>query len=253
MHKKVLIAIVTYNRLEMTKRTLEALFDTTDESLYDLYICDNASTDGTVEYLHGLQHPCLRDKLFNHDNRGTARGVNACWVHRLPEQHAVKMDNDIVINTKGWLERCLSVFDVDTNRHIGLVGLKRKDCIERPDHPEPWYRSVLFDLPNGERVEECHHIMGSCQLYRNSALHKIGYLSQPRLYGFDDALASVRLHVAGFHTVFLQGIDIDHIDPGGTPYQEWKEKVAGEDMASYHRFVQAYQNHQRDVFEGAEL
>jgi hypothetical protein len=73
-------------------------------------------------------------------------------------------------------------------------------------------------------------------MYSSKLLEKIGYLYQlGGLYGFDDALASVRAHVAGFSTVFLPHIDIDHIDPGTTEYQQWKESYAGERMDAFNR------------------
>jgi hypothetical protein len=88
--------------------------------------------------------------------------------------------------------------------------------------------------------EIVNHVMGTCQGYSPTLLDKIGYLYQPRLYGFDDALAAARCKVAGFLSVFLPHIEIDHIDPGDTAYQGWKEKVAGEDMAEYNRIVNGY-------------
>jgi thiaminase len=88
-------------------------------------------------------------------------------------------------------------------------------------------------------------------MFNSALLDKIGYLYQPRLYGFDDALAAVRCEVAGYASVFLPHIEIDHIDTGETAYQGWKEKHAGEDMAEYNRLKDAYRKGTRPIFEPA--
>jgi len=97
-------------------------------------------------------------------------------------------------------------------------------------------------------VEYVNHVMGTCQMYSPELRAKIGYLYQPRLYGFDDSLAAIRCHVAGFKNAFLPHIEIDHIDPGGTAYQDWKHKVSGEDMAEYNRLKHGYQTGQIPIY-----
>jgi hypothetical protein len=162
------------------------------------------------------------------------------------------MDNDVVIHQSGWADQMEAAIARDPN--IGIIGLKRKDCWENPAHPEPFYRSTLEMLPHvaGEPwivVEKVRHVMGTCQMFNSALLDKIGYLYQPRLYGFDDCLAATRSEVAGFYNAFLPHIDIDHIDTGETAYQGWKEKHSGEDMASFNSITQAYREGRRPIYE----
>jgi len=77
-------------------------------------------------------------------------------------------------------------------------------------------------------VEKVKHVIGSCVLHNYALLDKIGYLYQPSLYGYDDVIMSHRTHLAGFYSCFLPHINIDHIDDGQTPYQDWKHKHSGE-------------------------
>jgi len=143
------------------------------------------------------------------------------------------------------------VFERDPT--IGICGLKRKDLEEHPAHHSPWYRSTLRMLPHktGQRwlvVEECNHIMGTCQAYSRALFERIGYLYQPSLYGLDDSLASYRAHLAGYKTVFLHGVEIDHIDPGGTEFTEWKKRHAGEWFPTYERIKAEYNEGTRDLY-----
>jgi glycosyltransferase involved in cell wall biosynthesis len=241
-------------RTAYTKRTLESLLDTVDSDRHRVIVVDNGSRDATKEVLSFY----AKYKLFNvitlPENIGTARAVNKAWQLRNAGEHCIKMDNDVVIHQRGWADQLEAAIARDPN--IGIIGLKRKDCWENPDHPEPFYRSTLQMLPHvaGEPwmiVERVRHVMGTCQMFNSALLDKIGYLYQPRLYGFDDCLAATRSEVAGFYNAFLPHIDIDHIDTGETAYQGWKEKHSGEDMAAFNAITQAYREGRRPIYEEA--
>jgi hypothetical protein len=88
-------------------------------------------------------------------------------------------------------------------------------------------------------------------MFNSALLDKIGYLYQPRLYGFDDSLAAIRCQVAGFYSCFLPHIEIDHIDTGETAYQGWKQKHAGEDMAEYNRLKHGYMDGSINIYSEA--
>lgn len=82
---KRLIVLVTYNRLGYTKRTLRALWDTIEVPYY-LVIADNASTDGTKEYLEGLPARNRADKvIINPDNYYPGKATNIGWAEGLKE------------------------------------------------------------------------------------------------------------------------------------------------------------------------
>ena len=241
-------------RTDYTARTLKSLLDTVNLDRHRVVIVDNASCADTKRILdlfsgyHGFTVITLPE------NVGTAKAVNKAWQLRKDGENCVKMDNDVVIYSKGWVDEMEEALARDP--HMGIVGLKRKDCWENPNHPDPFYRSELVMLPhaNGEPwrvVERVNHVMGTCQMFSSALLDKIGYLYQPRLYGFDDALAAIRCYVAGFYSCFLPHIEIDHIDTGETSYQGWKERHAGEDMVTYNRLKHDYVNGLRPIFEPA--
>jgi GT2 family glycosyltransferase len=227
------------NRTWMTRYTLDSIVKTVDLEKHRLIISDNGSCDDTHR-LYGKFDRHIERVLYNKGNIGTARAINNVWELRRENEHAVKMDNDVVIHQSGWADLFEEVFQRDPT--IGICGLKRKDLEERPDHPEDWARSTLRMLPHkrGERwlvVEEVCHVMGTCQAYSDALLHEIGFLYQPGLYGFDDSLAAVRTATAGFKSAFLLGIEIDHIDPGGTEFARWKGNYARDHMHEYNRLA----------------
>ena len=250
-----LIAMAVYDteenkRTEYTQRTIDSVLSTTSRK-HPFVVIDNNSCEATKKLLHRHASIGHIQVITLKENVGTAKAVNMGW--KLRTGHAIKMDNDVVIHQKGWIEMMEEAIEQDPS--IGIIGLKRKDCWEKPNHPSGHYRSEMKLLGgDGKRwipIEKVNHVMGTCHLFNAALLDKIGYLYQPRLYGFDDALAAVRCQVAGFYSCFLHGIEIDHIDTGETAYQGWKEKHSLEDMETYNMLKNAYLSGNRSIYSEA--
>ncbi len=196
------------------------------------FFCVNGETKATREMLNEIASEFRNvDVVYNHENLGTAKAINLAWSFRQPGEHCVKMDDDILIAASEWIETMEEAIKRDPK--IGQVGLKRKDCWETPWHESSDFKSELKMLPHepGESwivVEKVKHVIGSCVMHSSALLDKVGYLYQPGLYGYDDVIMSHRTHLAGFYSCFLPHIQIDHIDDGKTPYQDWKQKHSGE-------------------------
>lgn len=255
MSKSVLIGMAIFSTEENKKddclrQTLASLDRTVDFSKHKLMLSVNASTQETKEILH--YHRDIISKVFwNDTNLGTAEAINLAWRDREEGQHCIKMDDDVVIDDSGWLDQMVECLERDPN--IGILGLKRRDCWENTGHQDPYYRSELIQLPQkpGERwlvVEKCMHIIGTCQLYNSAFLDQMGYLFQPSLYGYDDVLASWRAFKAGYKACFLPHISIHHIDPGNTPYQDWKHRHSGEVTMEVIRIKDQYLSGERSIY-----
>jgi len=257
----VLIAMAVFDtkenkRTQQTEETLWALKKTVNFTRHRLFVCDNGSCDETMKLYERMHNEFLFEVIENKKNLGTAVAINRAWAKREPGEHCVKMDNDVTIHESDWPDLMEFVFAKEPK--IGICGLKRKDIWESPDtsHGE-YYRSTLELMPHepGERwiiVEDVNHVIGTCQAYSSLLLDEIGYLyqmqDQGNLYGFDDSLASLRAEIAGFRRVFLPHISIDHIDPGGTEFTDWKKVNAGDWMGAYHKARDEYKSGERSIF-----
>jgi glycosyltransferase involved in cell wall biosynthesis len=94
------LVFITYNRLEYTKLALASvLADPTEE--FSLTIWDNASTDGTVEYLKNevCDHRIV-DIVFSKENVSQTAAVNTIWSKSKADLLG-KLDNDCIV-TPGW-------------------------------------------------------------------------------------------------------------------------------------------------------
>lgn len=97
------IILVTHNRLEFTKKCILALFEHTSGE-FNLIIIDNASTDGTQEYLLGLKKMIsVKQIICNTQNLGLEMALNQGLKH-VETKRFVTMDNDIIVSA-GWLQK----------------------------------------------------------------------------------------------------------------------------------------------------
>lgn len=245
-------------RSPFTKKTLESLFDTVDFTKHRLIVIDNGSCIEAKAII--ADRLCWAMKLSNANvsviplpsNLGTAKAINQALKLRQPGEYCIKMDNDVVFHKSGWVDEMEDV--MKRMPSIGILGLKRDDLCESTYSINTDQRSKLIEVPhdNSQRwrvVEECKHVMGTCTMISPALLDRIGYFYQmDGLYGFDDSLLCVRSTIAGYLNCFLLGIDIDHIDPGGTEYTDWKAKYAGEMIGRYAEAERAYKSGMRDIY-----
>lgn len=242
-------------RTKYTEKTLYSLLVTVDFTKHKLVISDNGSCkktldlyDDFIKYFTGYTRP---NYIFNNENIGTSEAINKAWKLRTLGEHCIKIDNDVVIHSSGWIEEMEEAIARDPQ--IGIIGLKRKDIIQSTWHPDPNFKSELIMLPHepGQRwinVERTNDIIGTCTMFNSALLDKVGYSKQPGLYGYEDVLFCHRSHIAGFYNCFLNHIEIDHIDEGGGEYQHWKEKHAGEHTAKMIEVFKGYYDNPETIY-----
>lgn len=115
------LLFLAHNRLEFTRACVDALIANTDWSLVrQVWVYDDASTDGTREYLHGVDWPVTQQLKC-----GQFGGPVAIMNHFLeradfPEFFA-KIDNDTLVPPR-WLAECLDV--MERNPSLDLLGIE---------------------------------------------------------------------------------------------------------------------------------
>ena len=113
------LAFITYQRLEYTKLALASvLADPTEE--FSLTIWDNASTDGTVDYLRNeVSDPRITDIVFSKENVGQTAAVNTVW-SRSKADLLGKLDNDCIVSP-GWTRTLARAHDDIAD--LGVVAM----------------------------------------------------------------------------------------------------------------------------------
>lgn len=129
---KLLVVLITHERLEYTKRTLREFWKTAALPYY-LVIVDNNSTDGTREYLQTLPGRYRADKIIlNDDNYYPGKACNIGWEEGLKDfpdaTHLMRLDNDMHFE-QGWQSMAESYFKAIPE--LGQLGLDH-EAIEHP-------------------------------------------------------------------------------------------------------------------------
>lgn len=139
------LAILTHNALDRTKSCLKHLRQNTPHD-YRIYVLDNASTDGTQDYLRSLTDPRIQVR-YSEENLGVPGGRNALRRWLLPEVpddgFIIYLDNDIDVH-EGWAEPYLALFARNPEAGIAsrsgnlmLVHRDRRQLFQTPDRTSP--------------------------------------------------------------------------------------------------------------------
>jgi GT2 family glycosyltransferase len=110
--------VVTYNRLEYSKRTIDSLRKTTPNA--EIIVYDNHSTEaGFYEWLlqDGFKHP--HQVIMNDKNDGWGKAVNDAL--RFSNTEYILVSNNDVIYHDGWYEKCLQAYK--DNLKLGILGV----------------------------------------------------------------------------------------------------------------------------------
>jgi glycosyltransferase involved in cell wall biosynthesis len=198
------IGLVTFNRLEYTKQSIQSILKTT-HSKWKLTVVDNGSTDGTVEYLQKLHKESYIDRLIClESNIGVAKASNIAWLLEPNAGFFVKIDNDIIIKKDCWLFDMITL--IKANARLGLVGYN----VEKKTYP-------LIENANATRLRKTdENIGGAVVLIPEKTRNLIGYWSEEYgLYGEEDADYSARVKAIGLEYAYMEDEDAMFHLPGG--------------------------------------
>lgn len=180
--KRYAISIVTHNRLELTKRCIDSILDSEGDK--ELLIWDNASTDGTVEYLKELQEKFEWVKVyFSVSNTGFGWGHNHN-VAMARSPYFVCLNNDVVV-FPSWLKRLEEAFQMDPS--LAVCGFDGGCTTIGPDGTG--YRGPYFD-----------YVEGSCFMIPTVLALRHGFFSNEFRFAYsEDADLSLRFREKGFN------------------------------------------------------
>lgn len=199
------ITMVTFNRLDLTKRSLDSFFRNTQHP-YVLNIVDNNSSDETREYLQELHRQGLVHNLaFLARNMGVSCAANLGW--SLTEApFYLRLDNDIRFNTPDWLPRMVDV--AAGNPVIGPLSY--------PVTAKSFEHFKETRIPGGDtiylRPGAC--CPGAVFMVRKDVHDKLGWWCEDYgLYGAEDGDYSHRAQQAGYIPAYMPAFDaLDHMD-----------------------------------------
>ncbi|HEX6288540.1 MAG TPA: glycosyltransferase family 2 protein [Herpetosiphonaceae bacterium] len=239
------ICMVSLNCLDVLKACLESLRANRSSVSFEIIVVDNASTDGTVEYIR--QHAPDVQLVLNDDNAGFTRATNQA-IERSTGKYILWLNTDTILKPDSL--RRLQDF-LEATPQAGIVGPKvlNPDGTFQPqckrglptplaslcymlklDRLWPKNRLVGQYLLTYLPVEQAHQVdavSGCCLMARRSVWEQIGPLDE-QIFAFgEDIDWCVRANDAGWQVWYYPGSSIVHLKGQGGVHSKPYHKAWG--------------------------
>ena len=217
--KPVSIVVSTHNNLALTRLCLESLLANTDYPSYEVVVIDNASDDGTPDYLRQLAglHEHVR-VVLNEENAGFPRACNQ-GLALANGGLLVLLNNDTMV-PPGWL---MSLVRVLEDPGVGAAGPVTNRIANNEAEIETSYRTWGECLDFARRQAEGGNRQSFeirlaamfCFAMRRDVYERIGPLDEHFGLGMlEDDDYSLRLRGAGYRLLCSPGVFVHHFGEG---------------------------------------
>jgi GT2 family glycosyltransferase/SAM-dependent methyltransferase/thioredoxin-like negative regulator of GroEL len=211
----VSLIILAFNALKFTKECIESIFKHTRYP-YEIIFVDNASSDGSTEYLEDLANRFSHVKLIkNKKNRGFSGGNNQ-GVAAASGKYIMLLNNDIVVSEK-WLSNLVSALEIDEK--IGMVGpvtnyISGRQVVDNIDYKEingfHKFASKMAEA-NRNRITPRRRIAGFAVLMKKSLYEEVKGLDESFGNGnFEDDDLCLKVSEKGYAIMVHEGVYIHH-------------------------------------------
>lgn len=230
---KAAIVILSYNLLDMTRECIESIRKTTPESAREIIVVDNASTDGSVEWLRRQGDIKL---LCNRENRGFPAACNQGIELAGTDSDVFLLNNDTVMtdNALFWLR--MGLYE---DEQVGSTGSVTNNIsnfqtiIENGKSKEEYLNFARkVNVPMKEPYLNKVHLVGFALLLKRTVLNQVGLLDERFSPGnYEDNDICLRIALAGYRNVLCKNSFIIH----------WGSKSFGKDPQKFSNVLEINQ------------
>ena len=213
---EVSFIISVYGQLEHTKRCLLEIDKTLKgEISYEVLIVDDASKDGTSEFLRALG-PCYRT-FYNEANKGFAKNNNFA-ARQAHGKYLCFLNNDVFVQGN-WLLPMLEVFK--TKEKVGMVGNVQQLANSRsfdhmgvvfaPQGNPRHYGQGFFYRPFKGSVRQWSAVTAACCITVKENFIAIGGFDEIFVNGCEDVDLCLRMSEKGFGNYVVHDSLVLHV------------------------------------------
>lgn len=245
------LMMVTYNRLDLTKRTLTSLIKNTN-SPYRLIIVDNGSSDSTAEYLKQLRQEILDSKAednvsyckgfdyqLNKNNMGIAVGRNQALkiAGKYKDRWLATLDNDIELPPR-WLNDCIDFLKANEKFSIGVN-------MEDVSYP------IVVRSGKECQLKAAGNLGSACMVFNQNLHDAIGFFTtEYEKYGEEDADWGFRARRAGFELGYIKNIGnhfgVGELDQG--EYRKFKDECRSKNINKFRKNCMEYAQGKKSIY-----
>ncbi len=211
---KASLIILTYNNLDYTRQCLESIFSKTIYPNYEIVVVDNASTDGTSDYLQTVaaSHSNVR-LVLNKENRGFAAGNNQ-GVAASSGEYIAYLNNDIIV-TPGWLSGLIAHLSDPSIGAVGPVtnyaGNESRIAVDYHQISDLDEFAHRYTQAHAGQSFEIRMLALFCMLVHRTVIDSVGPLDEQFGVGmYEDDDFSLRIRQKGYRILCAEDVYIHH-------------------------------------------
>lgn len=220
---KLSIIIVNYNVKYFLEQCLNSIIDSNIAFTYEIYIVDNNSTDGSIEYIRSKFQQTNIHFIENTTNPGFSKANNQAIL--LSKGEYILLLNPDTVAGENTLQNTCDF--MDSNPNAGAVGVKMINGSgnflpeSKRGFPSPWAsfckmfglasifpKSKLFGgynllYLNEDKSHQVPILAGAFMMIRKEALNKSGLLDESFFMYGEDIDLSYRIQQVGYKNYYL--------------------------------------------------
>nr|WP_302598817.1 glycosyltransferase family 2 protein [uncultured Cellulosilyticum sp.] len=224
------IIIPNYNGNKYLKECLDSVYAQSFKD-FELIIIDNASTDGSYEWL--MAYPDIQFKRLD-QNYGFSRAVNE-GIYLAKGEYVLLLNNDTIMK-KDFLEEILKEMQSHPKAFAVCSKMIQYHNPELIDDAGDEYTLMGWTRKRGDgesvlRYTRSEAVFSACAgaaLYRRAVFEEIGYFDESFFAYMEDVDISYRARIYGYQNRYCASAKIHHIGSAtsGSRYNEFKVRLA---------------------------
>jgi GT2 family glycosyltransferase len=230
----IAVVVLTYNRLHLLRQCVENVLARTSSETTEIVIWNNASNDGTREYLDSLSDPRIR---VVHHSTNVGQNGYALAFEMTTAPFLIELDDDVIDAPPNWDRDLLEAFE-----RLPTIGFLAANLDDDPHDQAAWWMHhehghlYTTEVVNGLTLLR-GPTGGGCAITSRALHDRVGGFRQNdgAVFWLEDAAYIEDIAKLGYEAAFLRDLRVHHA--GGAYYAaETQEK---------HQFWSAYVKRQK--------
>jgi GT2 family glycosyltransferase len=210
----IAVVVLTHNRLHLLQKCVDNVLRKASEATREIVIWDNASTDGTGDYLASLNDPRIRT-ITSEENIG--QNAYARAFRETTSPYMIELDDDVVAAPEGWDAMLRDAFV-----KLPKVGFLAADLEDDPNDEASRFRHQV--RPHEYTLVEENGVRlltgpagGGCAITSRELNRRAGGFQEKKkeVFWLEDAAYIEDIQRLGFKAAVLADLRVHHT---GGPY-----------------------------------